>query len=190
MKKLIAVVCVLAISITAVTFYNVRQQNMKEARQIKYLMQIIDKKQDRIEELEKQLAKARATAHIHEQFSYMDYSMITATDTPNYEYSVCKATTDSNGLRKIGKDYCVAMSKAFATRIGSRFKVTMSTGNSFTVIMTDQKAPCDCYGSAGRDGSILEFLVDESTLNAKARQMGSVSYITGFNGQIKRIKAI
>ena len=190
MKKLIAVVCVLAISITTVTFHNVKQQNMKEARQIKYLMQIINKKQDRIEKLEKQLAKARATAHIHEQFSYMDYSMVTATDTPNYEYSVCKATTDSNGLRKIGNDYCVALASSFGTTIGSRYRVTMSTGNTFTVVLTDQKADCDTDGYTGYDGSVLEFLVDENALNAKAKQMGSIAYIDGFNGNIEHITQI
>ena len=102
-----------------------------------------------------------------------------------------KAYTDKNGLRKIGDDYLVAMGSYYTKHLGDRFKITLSTGKSFTVRICDFKANSDTNSTHQytANGCMIEFYVD-SNLNSKARRMGDISYIKGFKGNITKVEKI
>lgn len=102
-----------------------------------------------------------------------------------------KAHTDNNGLRKIGNDYLVAMGSYYAKSLGNRFRITTSTGNVFTVMICDFKADGDTNSTHQytRNGCMIEFYVDNN-LNSKAKQMGDISYIKGFSGNITKVERL
>lgn len=102
-----------------------------------------------------------------------------------------KAYTDNNGLRKIGNDYLVAMGSYYAKSLGDRFRITTSTGNVFTVMICDFKADGDTNSTHQytRNGCMIEFYVDNN-LNSKAKQMGDISYIKGFSGNITKVERL
>lgn len=102
-----------------------------------------------------------------------------------------KAYTDKNGLRKIGDDYLVAMGSYYTKHLGDRFRITLSTGKTFTVRICDFKANKDTNSTHQytANGCMIEFYVD-SNLNSKARQMGDISYIKGFKGNITKVEKI
>lgn len=102
-----------------------------------------------------------------------------------------KAYTDNNGLRKVGNDYLVAMGSYYAKSIGDRFRITTSTGNVFTVMICDFKADGDTNSTHQytNNGCMIEFYVDNN-LNSKAKQMGDISYIKGFSGNITKVERL
>jgi hypothetical protein len=163
------------------------QQNKK---QVQKLSAQVESKTKEVEKLNNRIKHIQDTACGGEQFSYEDYNCITDASTPNYEYSVCKAHTDENGLRKIGNSYCVALASDFGTKIGTKYKVTLSTGKVINVILTDQKADCDTNGYKALDGSVIEFIVDTDCLPLKVSNLGSISYLKGFGGKLESIKKV
>lgn len=102
-----------------------------------------------------------------------------------------KAYTDNNGLRKVGNDYLVAMGSYYAKSLGDRFRITTSTGNVFTVMICDFKADGDTNSTHQytNNGCMIEFYVDNN-LNSKAKQMGDISYIKGFSGNITKVERL
>lgn len=102
-----------------------------------------------------------------------------------------KAYTDNNGIRKVGNDYLVAMGSYYAKRLGDRFRITTSTGNVFTVMVCDFKADGDTNSTHQytNNGCMIEFYVDNN-LNSKAKQMGDISYIKGFSGNITKVERL
>jgi hypothetical protein len=98
-----------------------------------------------------------------------------------------QAYTDSNGLRKIGDAYLVALGSYYGTHLGTKYTVTLSNGNVFQVIL------CDCKKNIHTDsknqttltdGSILEFYVDASKLPESVKLSGSVGSIKFFAGEV------
>ena len=124
--------------------------------------------------------------------SWMPYTAITNRASAAYKLQK-KAYTDKNGLRKVGDDYCVAMGTYYSSTIGDRFKVTMSTGKTFTVIISDVKANRHT-DSTNRytvsNGCMMEFLVDKSCLNPAVKRSGSVSSIKLFSGKFAKIEKL
>lgn len=124
--------------------------------------------------------------------SWMPYTAITNRASAAYKLQK-KAYTDKNGLRKVGDDYCVAMGTYYSSTIGDRFKVTMSTGKTFTVIISDVKANRHT-DSTNRytvsNGCMMEFLVDRSCLNPSVKRSGSVSSIKLFSGKFAKIEKL
>lgn len=124
--------------------------------------------------------------------SFMSYRAITNTGSAAYKLQQ-RAYSDSNGLRKVGDDYCVAMGTYYSSTIGDRFKVTMSTGTTFTVIISDVKA--NAHTDANHQYTIanhcmMEFLVDMDCLASCVRTSGSVGSIEMFSGTFASIQKI
>lgn len=102
-----------------------------------------------------------------------------------------QAYTDKNGLRKIDDAYLVALGSYYGTKLGVRYTVTLSTGNQFDIIL------CDCkddrhtnkthqYTTAS--GCVLEFYVETEKMPKKVRQLGSISAIEEFKGNVVSIE--
>ncbi|MGN1089125.1 MAG: hypothetical protein ACI4Q6_01885 [Huintestinicola sp.] len=124
--------------------------------------------------------------------TYMDYRTIT--DTSSLQYALQeKAYTDSQGIRRIGDDVCVALGTGYTEGCGERFEITLDSGKEFTVIVGDIKADCHT-DSTNRyvelwegQGDVLEFIVDTKKLDRKVRLMGSVGEYDSYKGNISSI---
>ena len=99
----------------------------------------------------------------------------------------------ADGLRKIGDDYCVAMGTYYSSTIGERFKITMSTGATFTVIISDIKSnrhTDSTHRYTARNGCMMEFLIDKNCLANCIRVSGNVGSLSLFSGQFAKVEKI
>ena len=122
--------------------------------------------------------------------SYMDYRTITDKSSDQYKLRQM-ATTDSNGLRKIGDYYCVAMG-TFYGKVGDTFYVETDEGASWKVILADIKSDkhtdsTNRYTKA--NGCMMEFLVDTRKIPSSIKNSGTVNGL-GFQGNITTVKEI
>ena len=104
-----------------------------------------------------------------------------------------QAYTDENGLRKIGDAYLAALGSYYGTKLGVRYTVTLSTGNQFDIILCDSKDDRHTnkthqYTTAS--GCVLEFYVETEKMPKKVRQLGSISAIEDFKGNVVSIEKI
>ena len=124
--------------------------------------------------------------------TYMDYRAITNTQSPQYKLQD-SCWTDENGLRRYGDDYVIAVGSYFADHVGERLEITLDSGEEFTAIVGDFKADSHTdnthrYTAMSNGGkNVIEFVVDTKQLPRKARQMGDISYIEGFAGDVSEI---
>ncbi len=124
---------------------------------------------------------------------FTDYRCYDLWYTPHYRLQQ-KAWTDSNGLRRFNNDYIVAVGSFYSTAIGDRFRITLDSGNSFTVIVGDGKWDADCDElcmytpcvdyNGGAAANLLEFIVDKEILSKAVYEYGSIEKIRGFEGNI------
>jgi hypothetical protein len=124
--------------------------------------------------------------------SWMPYTAITNRASAQYKQQQY-AYTDENGLRKIGDDYCVAMGTYYSSTIGERFKITMSTGAIFTVIISDIKSnrhTDSTHRYTARNSCMMEFLIDSPCLASCVRTSGNVGSLSLFSGQFVKVEKI
>ena len=100
--------------------------------------------------------------------------------TGTNQYAVQQlATTDKNGLKKVGNRYCVAVGSHFGLSIGQKFDLILENNTVIPCVMGDQKA--DCHTDAANiftvNGCCSEFIVDSSCLNEAAKFSGDISSI-------------
>lgn len=125
--------------------------------------------------------------------SYMDYRTITNRDSEQYALQE-GCWTDDDGLRRYGDYYVVALGSYYADNIGDKFIITLEDGEEFAAIVGDFKADrhtdqTNRYTPMQNGGkNIIEFVVDTHTLDDTARQMGDISYIYGFGGNVRSIE--
>lgn len=184
MKKYLTVILLL-VMVFSLTGENT---STKTLNQTHHLTAIIQKSQYDVKKQRNKIKHIQDTATGGEQLSYEDYRCVSDTSSPNYVYSQLKSYTDKYGLRKINNRYCVALASNYGTKIGTKYKAKLSTGKTLHLILTDQKANCDTYSNTvGKDGSLIEFVVDISNLHSAAKISGSISSIPGFGGTIQNI---
>ena len=124
--------------------------------------------------------------------TYMDYRAISDTDSVQYEMQQ-QAYTDSQGIRRIDGDVCVALGTAYAESCGERFEITLDTGNSFTAVVGDIKADCHTdptnrYVELWEGcGDMVEFIVDTPKLDDHIRIMGSIGEYDDYSGSVVSI---
>ena len=125
--------------------------------------------------------------------SYMDYRCITNVNSLQYALQN-ECWTDDKGLRRHNDDYVIAVGSYYSQDIGDRFEISLDSGETFTAVVGDFKADADTDRTHRyflmQDGqkNIIEFIVDTNDLDATARRMGDISYISGFTGNIEKIE--
>lgn len=123
--------------------------------------------------------------------SYMSYKAITLKSSKQYQLQQI-AYTDENGFRRIDEYYMIATG-SFYGKVGDVLKVTLSTGNSFYAVKGDAKADKDTDKEnkvCTHDGSVVEFIVDTSSLISIVKRMGDASYMEGFEGYVTSIEVV
>ena len=166
---------------------NLKKENQKLKEQVKALK----KENSKLKNSQKKKTKLKSFK-VPKNMHFKSYTNYKCLSRSSAQWKLQqKAYTDKNGLRKIGDDYLVAMGSYYTKHLGDRFKITLSTGKSFTVRICDFKANSDTNSTHQytANGCMIEFYVD-SNLNSKARQMGDISYIKGFKGNITKVEKI
>ena len=129
-------------------------------------------------------------------FLYMDYRAITDTSSKQWELQQM-AWTDSDGFRRIGDDYCVALGTYYG-QVGDRFRITTDKGNSYTVIEADAKGydavfydgVHSWYHYAGNGCNVVEFIVQTEYLPNAVTVSGSCGAVDYLSGNIVSIERV
>lgn len=148
--------------------------------------------------------------------TWMDYGTITAKGSPQYKYIGDWCWVDwegfvrCNGERDLGIEddyYAVALGSYYGSTIGTKYRVTLNSGNVIYCVLCDQKANCDTNSTNqyAYHNDILEFVVNTTSrknkkqwipgcgdhyLNRKVMQMGDANYYTPLNGTVTKIERI
>ena len=122
--------------------------------------------------------------------SYMDYRAITNKNSIQYKLQQF-ASTDENGLRRIGDLYMIATGSHYGL-VGDIYKVTLENGLVFKAVKGDAKS--DKHTDAENkvclhNGSVVEFIVDTEFLHSDIKRSGSVSSI-GFEGSVINLEKV
>lgn len=169
---------------------NLKKENQKLKKQVKALKKENSKLKN---SQQKKKSKTKSKSYkVPKNMHFKSYTNYRCLSRSSAQWKLQKkAYTDKNGLRKIGDDYLVAMGSYYTKHLGDRFKITLSTGKSFTVRICDFKANSDTNSTHQytANGCMIEFYVDRN-LNPKARRMGDISYIKGFKGNITKVEKI
>ena len=122
--------------------------------------------------------------------AYMDKDAITAKSSPQYKLKE-QATIDSNGIACVDGRMLIAVGTGHNAPVGTNLDVTLTDGTVLKCKVGDikQNRHTDATNKiCSGNGSIIEFLVETSCMNTKAKQMGDVSYAGYFGGITKIVK--
>ena len=123
--------------------------------------------------------------------TYMSYKAITDTSSDQWKLQQ-QAYTDSDGFRKVGNDFCVAIGQHYSKTVGDRFHIKLDSGIEFTAIVGDikQQQHTDSTNRyVEQNGSILEFIVATKYVDDKTKVMGDMSY-SNLQGGILSIEKV
>lgn len=117
-------------------------------------------------------AIASEVCHLGSKKTYEFASSITNKSSSAYKYKITMTSGDDGLLHETynGQDYIgVALGTAFGTT-GSKWKITLSSGNILYVVKVDEKATDDTYiGYCQKyDLSVIELLIDDKAKAEKA----------------------
>lgn len=88
------------------------------------------------------------------------------------------AYTGNYGIRQVNERYCVAIGSYFTSEIGVYFDIVLSNGTVIPCVLADAKANRDTDSTniiTTHDGSVAEFIVDNSVLNSNAKRFGNIA---------------
>lgn len=125
--------------------------------------------------------------------SYMCYRAITCVNSNQYILQQ-KAHTDKDGIRRVGKDICIALGTRYSSTVGDRFLIELDTGQRFTAIVGDIKSDAHTdkktHSYIKSNGNVVEFIVDDRKISNDIKFTGNVSCIDKYKGQIKALVQI
>ena len=125
--------------------------------------------------------------------TYAYYTAVTVRNSPQYRLlNSAECYTDSEtGIRMVDGCYCVALGSYYGTTVGTKYRVTFSTGTSINVILCDQKANCHTDANnqyAVNNNDILEFYVQGSAMPHSVRSGGDFGRYPKFAGSVVSIE--
>lgn len=123
--------------------------------------------------------------------AYMDKDAITMKSSPQYKLKE-QATIDENGIACVDGRMLVAVGNGHNAPVGTNIDVTLADGTVLKCKVGDikQNRHTDSTNKICiSNGSIIEFLVETSVMNTKAKQMGDMSY-AGYHGGIIKVERI
>lgn len=133
--------------------------------------------------------------------TYMDYRTVTNTASKQYHYIKNWGWSDGEGFMRADGErdlgitddyYLIALGSYYGTTIGTKYKITTSTGNVFYGVLADCKS--DAHTNSTRqyasNRDVVEFIVDTRKLNKLVKRMGSANVYPPLNGTIAKIERI
>jgi hypothetical protein len=123
--------------------------------------------------------------------TYAYYTAVTAKSSPQYKLlNSDKCYTDEKtGIRMVDGYYCIALGSYYGSTIGTKYKITLSSGKSFKAILCDQKANRHTDSNnqyAVQNKDIVEFYVEKSKIPSNIR--GDYGTLEQFKGSIVSIE--
>lgn len=123
--------------------------------------------------------------------TYAYYTAVTATGSPQYKLlngPDCYTDTKT-GIRMVDDCYCIALGSYYGSTIGTKYKIRLSSGQSFNAILCDQKSnrhTDDNHQYAVRNKDIIEFYVQGGYIPSSVNG----SYNSIFNGSVVSIEQL
>lgn len=123
--------------------------------------------------------------------TYAYYTAVTVKSSPQYKLLNSKKchTDPKTGIRMVDDCYCIALGSYYGTKIGTKYKITLSSGKSFNAILCDQKANRHTdskHQYAVRNKDIVEFYVQKGKIPRGIN--GSYDKLDQFKGSIVSIE--
>lgn len=127
--------------------------------------------------------------------SYEDADCITdSKDIPQGKLKSKYHLDYKSGVYMIGDRYCIALGSYYTKKIGVKVDLVLSHNGKKHIlkcITADSKADKDTVNQhrIHSDGSVVEFIVNQSYLSKKTKLMGDISYASKkFQGRIVKIR--
>lgn len=123
--------------------------------------------------------------------TYAYYTAVTVKSSPQYKLlNSKKCYTDSKtGIRMVDDCYCIALGSYYGSKIGTKYKITLSSGKTFKAILCDQKANRHTDSKnqyAMRNKDIVEFYVQKGKIPKGVR--GDYGKLEQFKGKVVKIE--
>lgn len=122
--------------------------------------------------------------------TYMDADCIRGTACDAYKFKQYYKMSDV-GIWTVNGRYCAAVGSFYTTDIGTEFDVVLTSGEVLKCVLADCKddTHTDETNRQNPNGSVVEFVVEISSLPELARKMGDLSHIgSSFEGEIDYIR--
>lgn len=149
------------------------------------------KKKEKHKEVKSDVVGTEKSVPTNNSFkSYMDADTITCKETDQYAQKNNYKLDKQTGIWTVNGRYCIAVGSYYTQKIGTYLDVKMSNGNIIECILAECKddADTDNTNRQNPNGSIIEFVVNESSLNKMVIKMGNCSYAKEeFKGEIESI---
>lgn len=110
-------------------------------------------------------------------FSYMDADCITSECTDQYKMKE-GYQLDSSGIWTYDGRWCIAVGSYYTKNVGQYIDVVLENGTIITGILADCKSDKDTDSTRRQNpnGSIVEFVVNESSLSSDVKKHGNCAY--------------
>ena len=123
--------------------------------------------------------------------TYAYYTAVTAKGSPQYALLNSEEcyTDEKTGIRMVDDYYCVALGSFYGSTIGTKYRITFSTGDSIKVILCDQKSDRHTDSNhqyAVKNCDIMEFYVEKGKIPSNVR--GNYGNLEQFSGDIVKIE--
>lgn len=122
--------------------------------------------------------------------SYMDADTITSRNTDQYKLKDKYVIDEQTGIWTVDERYCIAVGSYYTQSIGTYIDVVMENGSTLHCILGECKRnrDTDYTNRQNPNGSVVEFIVNTSSMPSIARKMGNCSYACEeMKGEIKSI---
>ena len=110
--------------------------------------------------------------------SYMDADTITSRNTDQYKLKAKYIIDEQTGIWTVDERYCIAVGSYYTQSIGTYIDVVMENGNVLQCILGECKRNRDTDNTNRQNpnGSVVEFIVNISSMPSMVRKMGNCSY--------------
>ena len=122
--------------------------------------------------------------------SYMDADTITSRNTDQYKLKAKYIIDEQTGIWTVDERYCIAVGSYYTQSIGTYIDVVMENGSTLNCILGECKRnrDTDYTNRQNQNGSVVEFIVNTSSMPSMVRKMGNCSYACEeMKGEIKSI---
>ena len=125
--------------------------------------------------------------------TYAYYTAVTVKNSPQYKLLNSKKcfTDEKTGIKMVDDCYCIALGSFYGSTIGTKYKITLSTGKTFKAILCDQKANVHTdktHRYAVKNKDIIEFYVEKGKIPASVD--GDYNVLPQFHGKVISIEKI
>ncbi|TDW09487.1 hypothetical protein EDD63_1609 [Breznakia blatticola] len=119
-----------------------------------------------------------------DNISFMDYRMIRV-GSLQYNYLTSYMNVSSDGLLRTDDGFIAVALGSYYGPIGSKYRFTTSTGQTFKVMKIDEKSDNHTTGGCiDSTNSMIEFIIDTPNINGAVKMSGTFTSLAEFSGTI------